>query len=442
MSQYRIDPQMGLNFTGELLVDNFAGGGGASTGIEMALGRPVDIAINHDPEAIELHTVNHPHTLHLCESVWDVDPRQAAGGRPVALAWFSPDCRHFSKAKGGKPVSPRVRGLAWVAVRWAATVGPRVIVLENVEEFTTWGPVVKDREGNYTPCQKRRGRTFRSFTNALARLGYAVDYRELRACDYGAPTSRKRFFMVARRDGQPIVWPEPTHGPGRQPYRTAAEIIDWSIPVPSIFGRDRPLADATLARIANGLRRFVMEADDPYMAPGRPAANDNRPQVAAFLAKHYGGVIGHVLRQPIGTITTKDHHSLVTVKFGHGQPADVRAFLVAYYGSDKDGQSLDVPVRTIPTRDRFGLVTVHGRRSDIVDIGMRMLAPRELYTGQGFPRDYVIDRNERGEPITKTAQTRMVGNSVSPVLACAIVRANLVPVAANDNRQQAEERRA
>ncbi len=196
-SRFRKSPQIEINF-GELVVDNFAGGGGASTGIEAALGRPVDIAINHDPEAVALHTVNHPGTRHFCESVWDVDPRVVCGGRPVGLAWFSPDCKHFSKAKGGKPVNKTIRGLAWVVLRWAATVRPRVIMLENVEEFVTWGPLVRDEDGNCYPCPRRKGRTFRSFVNALRRHGYAVAWKELRACDYGAPTSRKRLFLVAR----------------------------------------------------------------------------------------------------------------------------------------------------------------------------------------------------------------------------------------------------
>lgn len=197
-----------ISKTKEIIVDNFAGGGGASTGIELATGVSVDIAINHDPDAIAMHMVNHPNTKHYCESVWDVDPREAAAGRPIGLAWFSPDCKHFSKAKGGKPVEKKIRGLAWVAVRWAATVRPRVIMMENVEEFQTWGPLRKD--GRPDPVQK--GRTFRSFVNALKVHGYSVEWKELRACDYGAPTIRKRLFLIARCDGRPIVWPEPTHG--------------------------------------------------------------------------------------------------------------------------------------------------------------------------------------------------------------------------------------
>lgn len=254
----------------ELIVDNFAGGGGASTGIEMATGRPVDIAINHDPAAIAMHKVNHPYTKHYCENIWEVDPVKVCKGRPVGLAWFSPDCTHFSKAKGGKPVDKNIRGLAWVAVKWAKLVHPRVIILENVEEFKTWGPL----KGNY-PDPERKGETFNQFVKALKRFGYKVDWRELRACDYGAPTIRKRFFMIARCDGQPIVWPEPTHGDPDgievrcgllKPWRTAAEIIDWSIPCPSIFERKRPLAEKTMRRIARGIKKFIIDNPNPYIA--------------------------------------------------------------------------------------------------------------------------------------------------------------------------------
>lgn len=247
-----IRDQFLLDLARELIVDNFAGGGGTSCGIELALGRHVDIAINHDPEAVAMHTLNHPQTEHHCESVWDIDPLAVTQGRPVGLAWFSPDCKHFSKAKGGKPRDKRIRGLAWVAVRWAALVRPRVIILENVEEFQTWGPLLEDG----TPCPARRGDTFRGFVHQLQEQGYAVEWRELRACDYGAPTTRKRLFLIARCDGKPIVWPAPTHGaPGStgvksralKPWRTAAECIDWTIPTPSIFERDRPLAEAKRA---------------------------------------------------------------------------------------------------------------------------------------------------------------------------------------------------
>lgn len=503
-----LTPQFTLPLHDELFVDNFAGGGGASTGIERAIGRPVDIAINHDPEAVAMHQANHPQTQHLCESVWDVDPRVVTQGRPVGGAWFSPDCKHFSKAKGGKPVEKRIRGLAWVAVRWCATVRPRIVWLENVEEFVTWGPLTEDGR----PCPRRKGREFRAFVNALQRLGYVVEYRELRACDYGAPTSRKRLFLIARRDGQPIVWPEPTHGPGRpRPWRTAAECIDWSIPCPSIFERDRPLAEATLRRIARGIRRYVLEAAEPYIvrightghgdagkvlgiheplstitskaehllavptliqagygerpgqAPRVPgldkpvgtivAGGMKHALVAAFLAKHYGGneTPGAPLHAPMSTITTQDHHHLVaahllklrgtstgseaadpvpTISAQGTHIAEVRAFLVKFYGSGGQWAGLDEPMHTLPTRDRMGLVTVAGQDYVIADIGMRMLQPRELARAQGFGDSYLLEAPHLGRPLPKHAQVRMIGNSVCPPIAEALVRANYAERAA------------
>ena len=234
-----------LNFNKELIIDNFAGGGGASTGIELATGRSVDVAINHDPDAIAMHKMNHPNTVHYCEDVFDINPLEVTKGRPVALCWLSPDCKHFSKAKGGKPVDKKIRGLAWIAVRWAAKVKPRMIILENVEEFKSWGPLKDNR-----PDKEKKGQTFNIFVKQLQKEGYEVEWRELKACDYGAPTTRKRFFMIARCDGQPIVWPEKTHGArddaqvivgNLKPYRNASEIIDWSIPGNSIFERKKPL---------------------------------------------------------------------------------------------------------------------------------------------------------------------------------------------------------
>lgn len=459
----------------EMIIDSFAGGGGASTGIEMALGRSPDVAINHDPEALALHAVNHPSTRHYCESVWDVDPAMVCSGRPVGLMWLSPDCKHFSKAKGGKPVAKSIRGLAWVAVRWAKAVRPRVIVLENVEEFADWGPLLDDGR----PCPMRKGLTFRRFIRQLSACGYVVDWREMRACDYGAPTTRKRLFLVARRDGADIVWPERTHGHGRAPYRAAAECIDWTIPCPSIFERQRSLAEATLRRIARGVQRYVIEAAQPFIVPLRGtssshvsshsvreplstitgggthhvlvsptlvqtgygerdgqaprvpgidkplgtvvAGGQKHALVAAFLAKHYGGVVGSDLRAPLGTVTSVDHHSLV------------QAFLLKYYGTDQDPK-LDDPLHTITTKDRFGLVTVHGEQYRIADIGLRMLQPRELYTAQGFPADYRIDTDEHGRQFSKTAQVRMCGNSVSPPVAAAVVGAQFT--------EQAERMRA
>lgn len=539
----------------EIIVDNFAGGGGASTGIQLAIGRSVDIAINHDPAAIAMHKVNHPYTDHYCESVWDVDPKKVVSGRPVALAWFSPDCKHFSKAKGGKPVEKKIRGLAWVAVRWAATVRPRVIMLENVEEFKTWGPLLKDG----MPDPNRKGKTFQSFVNALKRLGYQVDFKELKACDYGAPTIRKRFFMVARCDGKPIVWPEQTHGhPDRlevqtgklKPWRTAAEIIDWDLPCPSIFDRKKPLAENTMKRIARGIKKFVIDNPEPFIvrvnysganhhycdsihsplntitakngwglvtpyiarigqtgfggdrmqydindplttvvskaehllvAPtliqyhGEQSGSEVRGQqlqkplmvvdaspryalVASFLAKHYGGGYngpGASLNDPLPTVTTVDHNALITshlikmrgTNIGHtvNEPlhtitagglhlGEVKAFLLKYYGSDI-GQSVNDPLHTITTKDKFGLVTIQGQDYQIIDIGMRMLEPHELFAAQGFPSDYIIDRDFYGHKYSKAAQVARCGNAVPPPFAEALVRANL-PEICNAKRRK------
>jgi len=511
-----LKPQFILPLSDELVVDLFAGGGGASTGIEAAIGRHVDIAVNHDPEAVSLHQANHPQTEHHVSNVWEVDPRVVTAGRRIGLLWASPDCTFHSKARGGKPhrdrdKARRRRGLASVVVKWVRLLKPtgqhpRVISLENVEEFQHWGPLLADG----TPCPDRRGRSFARWVAELRNLGYAVEWRELRACDYGAPTIRKRLFLVARCDGQPIVWPAPTHaakpakGSGLQPWRTAADCIDWGLPCPSIFERERPLVEATLRRVARGVMRYVVEAANPFIvrigqtggngsysnsvdtplttvttkaehmlavptlvqtgygerpgqAPrvpgidkplGTVVGGQKHALVAAFLAKHYGGVTGHGVMQPLGTVTTSDHHSLVgatiaplrgtspahrsahsvqqplsTVSAGGTHHALVAAFLTAYYGSDQD-TPLDDPLHTVTTKPRFALVMVDGVPHAIADIGMRMLQPRELYTAQGFPASYVIDRGADGRPLSKAAQVRMCGNSVCPPLAEAIVRAN------------------
>ena len=276
-----------------LVVDLFAGGGGASAGLAAALGRPVDLAVNHDATAIAVHTANHPNTVHLTEDIWKVDPREATGGAPVDVLWASPDCTHFSRAKGGKPRKKKIRSLAWRVVDWARDVAPRIIFLENVAEFRTWGPL--DRQGK--PIEAKKGMEFRRWLRALKRLGYEVDYRVLDASLYGAPTKRKRLFLVARRDGNPIVWPEPTHGPGRLPLHTAAECIDWSIPCPSIFTRKRPLAEKTLWRIAEGIRRFVLDNPEPYIVT----------------IDQQGGTRAETsINSPIATTTTKNRHALVT----------------------------------------------------------------------------------------------------------------------------------
>ena len=547
-----------------IIVDSFAGGGGTSTGIELALLRQVDVAVNHDPEAVAMHAANHPTTRHLCQSVWAVDPLDAVSfandngvvaPRPVRLAWFSPDCKHFSKAKGGKPVEKNIRDLAWVVHHWVDRLGPAlrpaIIMLENVEEFRTWGPLAEDGR----PCPKAKGKTFNQWVAKLRRAGYRVQWKELRACDYGAPTSRKRLFLIARCDGQPIVWPRATHGkPGLPavtsgqmlPWRTAAEIIDWSIPCPSIFERARPLKDATCRRIAAGIMRYVINATHPFIvpvcnsgwnatrtwsadeplrtittakggeyavvtpyfvplthqgddrtyAPGEPIPtitgahrgeialvaphvmtmrNSGKPHtgaaepthtitaggahqylVAAFMAQHNGGVIGRAADAPLSTIVHRGtqqqlvaSHLVKLQNNQDGKPVDapidtvmagglhhgeVRAFLVKYYGNEADGHGMTGPLGAVTTKDRFGLVivTIAGEDYVIVDIGMRMLTPRELFNAQGFPPNYIIDLTIDGRALTKTAQVRMCGNSVSPVMSEALARANV----ANDDEAE------
>ncbi|SSH14107.1 DNA cytosine methyltransferase [Klebsiella pneumoniae] len=639
----------------EIIVDNFAGGGGASTGIELAIGRSVDIAINHDPNAVAMHTTNHPDTLHYCESVYEVRPKVATAGRRVGLVWLSPDCRHFSKAKGAKPVEKAIRGLAWVTLRWGLDVDPRVMMLENVEEFKTWGPLLA---AEMRPDPERVGETFQAFVGMLTTgipadhpallecceflnisldsedacrlvkgLGYTVEYRELRACDYGAPTIRKRFFMVMRRDGQPIVWPEATHGDPKSPavlagklapWRTAAECIDWSIPAPSIFDRKKPLAENTLKRIARGIQRFVIDSASPFIvkcnhtttkgkydcfrgqsladplqtitkthgfgvavphltkfrsgATGQPvtepvptvtAGTSKRPGgnghalgiveaalapflagnggseyqakprpldkpahtilkesracvvapviarqfgnsighradepsatitaggggksqlVSAFLAKHYGGNYtgpGVGLNEPVHSVTTVDHHAVVAAHLmvnntGHpggsvtspahtvttgNHHAVVASHLVKLRGTCRDGQPIDEPMPTITAggqhvgevkatlavedydeeraqqvlaflreycgEDCGALVEIDGVTYRIVDIGMRMLQPHELYRAQGFPEWYIIDQDYRGVKYAKDKQVARCGNAVPPPFAEALVRANL-----------------
>jgi len=400
-----------------LIIDNFAGGGGASTGIEMALNRHIDIAINHDPAAILMHKTNHPNTKHYQESVWDVDIRKIVNGQDVDLVWCSPDCKHFSKAKGGKPVNKNIRGLAWVAIKWAGTVRPKVIILENVEEFQSWGPIDKDGR----PIVKQRGRTFRSFLNAFKYLGYKTEYRELVAADYGAPTTRKRFFLIARCDNKPIVWPEPTHGENKKPYVAANNIIDWSIPIQSIFERNKPLADNTLIRIARGIQKYVIE-DEPFIV------NDT----AYFLSHYYTHQGSETrcssLREPIATIPTQNRFGLVGVKLKDidlPMKDGVAAFLTKYYGCDT-GQSLNGPIHTITTKDRFGLIVVRGKDYKIIDIGLRMLTARELFNGMGFPKNYIIEKDYTGKKYPTTQQKARCGNAVVPTLAKAIVEANII----------------
>lgn len=447
---------------GELIVDNFAGGGGASTGIELATGYSVDIAINHDPEAIRMHKANHPNTKHYCEDVWQVDPVKACNGHPVGLAWFSPDCKHFSKAKGGKPKDKFIRGLAWVACRWAGLVRPRVIMLENVEEFKTWGPLNR----GHHPIKSKQGKTFEKFVQQLTELGYEVQFRELVAADYGAPTMRKRFFLIARCDGKPIAWPKPTHAPADseevkagllKPYVGAYTQLDFSLPCPSIFDTSeeikekygiravRPLAPKTMERIARGLKKFVIECKDPFVIQNErmdmqaqtiiqyhseTSKDEVRGQtiedpimtvdgsnryglVTSFLSKFYKTGIGQDEREPLHTVTTSAGH------FG-----EVRAFMIKYYG-DATGQDIKNPLDTVTTKDRFGLVTIKGVDYQIVDIGLRMLEPRELYGCQGFPEDYIIDHDYTGKTYPRSEQVRRCGNAVCPPIPAALVHANL-----------------
>jgi len=441
----------------ELIVDNFAGGGGTSTGLEQAFGRPVDIAINHDPKALAMHRINHPDTKHYCESVWDIDPIKVTGNQPVGLVWLSPDCKHFSKAKGGKPLDKKIRGLAWVGLRWAAKTRPRVIMLENVVEFQTWGPL---RRGK--PVKAKVGQTYRKWLKQLTELGYEVETKTLRACNFGAPTIRERFFLIARRDGLKIQWPDMTHADpvliaknGKlKPWRTAAECIDWSIECPSIFNRSRPLKPATMSRIAKGLDKFVINSENPFIVPLTPKADSESDLVAPVMTECANASSPRSMPadSPLRTICAQvkgGHHAIIvsylsklrnncigqgvdepmhTITSSGGHFAEVRAFLIAYYGNEKDGNSLTEPLRTIPTRDRFGLVTVNHQQYQITDIGFRMLQPIELFKAQGFPDSYVYDRgiDDHGNEIrlTKTEQNRMVGNSVSPYMSRALVEAN------------------
>ena len=451
-----------LGLPGELVVDSFAGGGGASTGIEQALGRPVDIAINHDPEAIAMHQANHPHTRHYLSDVWEVDPLEATNGKPVGLAWFSPDCKHFSRAKGSQLRDNKIRGLAWVVIHWVKRVRPRIIILENVCEFDTWGPL-DPKTGR--PCAVRKGQTFKRWLRKLKSYGYNVEYRYLVASDYGAPTIRKRLYLVARCDGLPIVWPEPTHGTGEglKPYIPVSDILQWELPCPSIFERERQLKDDTLRRVAEGVRRFVIDAQEPFIVrhghystktgagiiPGRGAgtwrgqrlsqpmsticATEDRHLVVPHIAKHYGGVVGHDVNRAIGTITARDHHSVVQTlleraaaaapKGNHAEA--VYAFISKYYGNAGAGHDVRDPMHTLTGKDRFALVKVHGQPHKILDIGMRMLKPREQYRGQGFPDSYVIDEGPRGEKLPQSSQTRMAGNSVCPAMSEALAVAQL-----------------
>ena len=550
-----------IDFGHELVVDLFAGGGGASLGIARAYRHP-DVAVNHNPIAIAVHQANHPDTLHYTCDVFEVDPVQATQGRPVAVLWASPDCRHHSKAKGGKPRSKKIRGLAWVVVKWAQACKPRLIHLENVEEFADWGPL--DAEGK--PCPKRKGMTFRRWVRQLEALGYVVEHRELVAADYGAPTIRKRLYVIARCDGRPIVWPKPSHhktaANGLPKWRAAAECIDWTIPANSIFDRKRPLAENTCRRIAKGIWRYVLTAAEPFIVrnihKNGPASVDApvptlltgnhsylaQPVLAPILTEHanastqrvfdvaeplrtqvaqvkgghfalaaatlvqtgYGEREGQAPRAldinaPLGTVVAGGvKHAVVQAAFleqanggfydGDGrsvcEPVStvlqagshqrlVSAYLVKFYSTGGQWQGCGEPMHTVPTKDRLGLVQVVQVPSGIlapelldrakacaafmhqhlpehfpapadlvlvgnyvlVDITLRMLAPRELARAQGFPADYIIERGAAGEPITKTDQVRLIGNSVCPDVAEALIRANADDLIQHYSRQAA-----
>lgn len=436
----------------EIIIDNFAGGGGASTGIELAIGRSVDIAINHDENAIAMHKTNHPDTLHYCESVFDVDPSAATSGKPVGLAWFSPDCRHFSKAKGAKPVKKEIRGLAWIVLRWALAVRPRVMMLENVEEFKTWGPLLDEE---LRPDPERAGETFEAFVGMLstgiaanhpalaevceflaiephghqaqqliAGLGYDVDYRELRACDYGAPTIRKRFFMVMRCDGRKIHWPEATHGDPKSlevqsgklaPWRTAAECIDWNIPARSIFDRKKPLAENTLKRIARGIQRFVIESASPFIvkcnhttshgkydcfrgqeleAPLQTITKTHGYALAVpHLTKFRTGASGQPLTEPVPTVTAGtsarpggNGHALGVVE------AALTPFLAGNGGSEYQAKprQLDKPAHTILKQSRACVVAPVIARQFGASVGHRADEPSATITSGGGGKSQLV----------------------------------------------------
>ena len=488
-----------ISFFDEIIVDNFAGGGGTSTGIELATGRVVDVAVNHDPAAIRMHRTNHPYTRHYQESVWDIDPRKVCEGHPVGLAWFSPDCKHFSKAKGGKPVEKKIRGLAW-----AGLVRPRVIILENVEEFQTWGPV---RRGK--PVKSRKGETFCKFVFQLQNLGYAVEWRELVAADYGAPTTRKRFFLIARCDGKPIVWPRPTHAPRDsaavrsgelQPWRSAAEIIDWTLPCPSIFDSKeeikekyglmavRPLKPNTMRRIIRGVDKFTVKSGSPFIVQCNHAGAGHMKSpdepLGTVLARHTEGVvtpclmaIGQTKGGDRSRSVQKPTHAPPLIQYHTEQSDRVRAsgledqintavsaaHICKFKGQDI-GQRLTTPLHTITAsagefaavevivtkyradedirhwpkirqllneycgynleEDEVILLRLYGAWWFIADIGLRMLTPKELYAANGFPPDYIIDRDYLGNRYVKSDQVARCGNAVPPPFAAALVRAN------------------
>ncbi|MCM1235050.1 MAG: DNA cytosine methyltransferase [Ruminococcus flavefaciens] len=406
---------------GKLVIDLFAGGGGASEGMRMATGHSPDIAVDSSPEALGLHAANHPGTRHICADIWSVDPIKATGGQPVALLWASPPCTHFSRARSGKKKEKAVRGLAWSVCRWAAVVRPDVIIMENVPEFASWGPL--GRQGK--PIRARKGETFRKFVSQLEGLGYRAEWEMLTAAGYGVPTMRKRLFLVARRDGRPIAWPEPTHGPAGSPdaeagrllpYEGAYAQIGMALPCQSIFGMDgtgmvrRPPAKKTVGRIAEGVRRFVTGNPHPYLIQREGGGMD-----AAFIIQQQGQSVGTDIRAPLNAITAggMGHMYLCLVRLvpeeAYGQPA---------------WDSLSLPAQLCASAFP-GPVTVQGVRYRVKDVGMRILEPMELYRCQGFLESCAIGRYADGEPVPKAVQVRLCGNAVCPPVAAALVRANL-----------------
>lgn len=428
----------------DLIIDCFAGGGGASVGIEMALGRPVDIAINHDPDAILMHKTNHPTTLHLTEDIFKVDLQKYVKGRKVSLMWASPDCTSHSKAKGGQPRKKGLRILPWAVYKHAKAILPEVIIMENVEEIQQWGPL--DEKGH--PIPERKGEDYKKFITAMKSLGYTFDCKELIAADYGAPTTRKRWYAIFRRDSKEIKWPVQTHskdGYRFEQWKQCGDYIDWSDLGQSVFNRKKQLAEATQKRIANGIRKYIIDAESPYIVEdgramsfiiqyhGETKDGDSRGQlltepiktidtsnryglVSAFVTKYYKTGIGQGCDEPIHTITTSPGH------FGL-----ISAFLIKYYGNGT-GQQVNEPLATITTKDRFGLVNVvldiKGEKYIISDIFLRMLKPRELMLMQGFPEDYIIDRDYKWQSYPIAKQVARIGNSVVPIMAKKMVEAN------------------
>lgn len=441
-----------------IIIDCFAGGGGASVGIEMALGRQVDIAINHDPQAILMHKTNHRKTLHLTEDIFRVDLQKYVKGRHVALMWASPDCTSHSKAKGGQPRKSGLRILPWAVYKHTKTILPDVVIMENVEEIQQWGPL--DTTGR--PIKERMGEDYKKFIAAMTDLGYEFESKELVAADYGAPTTRKRWYAIFRRDGQRIQWPTQTHNKtgtdGMKKWVECGDFIDWSDLGNSIFEREKPLAEATMKRIANGIRKYIIENPHPYIVKDKRAkAHFKKSKAAAFLIQYHGeqkegDSRGQRLTEPLKTIDTSNRYGLVTAfitkfyKTGIGQGCDeplhtittspghfglISAFLIKYYGTG-GGQSLKEPLATITTKDRFGLVNVlieiDGEQYVIADIFLRMLKPEELKVMQGFPKDYIIERDYRWKRYPVGEQVKRIGNSVVPIMAQKLVEANCKPI--------------